>query len=64
MVADCIGDCGGAGTVTVADLLTMVNIALGDAPISACRVGDPDGDGQITVNEILQAVGNALNGCR
>jgi hypothetical protein len=41
----------------------MVNIALGNADISTCRVGDANKDGQITVDEILTAVNNALNGC-
>jgi hypothetical protein len=47
----------------VDELLVMVNIALGNAPVSDCEVGDTGGDGQITVDEILRAVNNALNGC-
>ena len=30
----------------------MVNIALGNADMSACQPGDANGDGQITVDEI------------
>ncbi|HEX7407746.1 MAG TPA: hypothetical protein VF515_08880 [Candidatus Binatia bacterium] len=60
----CWGDCDGLGVVTVDELLTLVNIALGNGQISACKVGDVNGDGQITVDEILTAVNNALNGCR
>jgi hypothetical protein len=41
----------------------MVNIALGDAPVSACEAGDANHDGRITVDEILTAVNDALNGC-
>jgi hypothetical protein len=59
----CAGDCGGTFSVTVDELLTMVNIALGNIDVSACRVGDANHDGHITVDEILMAVGNALNGC-
>jgi hypothetical protein len=59
----CVGDCDGSGEVTVNELITMVNIALGTAPLSACPVGDADGSGDITVNEIIKAVGVALNGC-
>jgi hypothetical protein len=62
-VAVCIGDCNSDGSVTVDELLTMVNIALGNAPASDCTAGDASTDGQITVDEILTAVGNALNGC-
>jgi hypothetical protein len=41
----------------------MVNIALGNTPVTACLVGDMNGDGEITIDEILKAVNNALNGC-
>jgi len=59
----CIGDCGNSGQVTVDEILTMVNIALGNASVSECETGDTDGHGQITVDEILAAVNNALTGC-
>ncbi len=59
----CVGDCGGDHVVTVDELLTMVNIALGNASVSDCLPGDANTDGQITVDEILTAVNNALNGC-
>jgi hypothetical protein len=60
----CVGDCDDSGEVTVGDLLTMVNIALGNAPVSDCIPGDPNGDHQVSVDEILVAVSNALEGCR
>jgi hypothetical protein len=41
----------------------MVNIALGNTPLSACAAGDADGSGDITINEIIAAVNHALNGC-
>jgi hypothetical protein len=59
----CVGDCRGAGSVDVADILTMVNIELGTRPLLDCQAGDANGDGQIAVDEILSAVSNALNGC-
>jgi hypothetical protein len=59
----CTGDCSGNGQVTVDEILTMVNIALGNADVSACTAGDANGSGQITVDEILTAVNNALGGC-
>jgi hypothetical protein len=58
----CGGDCDGKGTVTVDEVLTLVNIALGNLNVSACLAGD-NTDGKITVDEILTAVNNALNGC-
>jgi len=39
----------------------MVNIALGNTPVTTCETGDANHDGQITVDEILTAVNNALN---
>jgi hypothetical protein len=59
----CVGDCGGDGEVTVNELLTMVNIALGNVPVSACEAGDTNQDGEITINEILIGVNNALTQC-
>ena len=60
----CAGDCNGHGQVTVDELLTMVNIALGNANVSTCVPGDANKERQITIDEILAAVNNALNGCR
>lgn len=59
----CVGDCDGSGEVTVNELITMVNIALGNGPLSACAAGDADHSGGITINEIIAAVNNALGGC-
>ena len=61
--AACVGDCDGNGAVTVHELITMVNIALGNTPISACNAGDAEGDGEITITDIIAAVSNALAGC-
>ena len=59
----CVGDCNCNGGVTVDEILTMVNIALGNTPVTMCEAGDANHDLQITVDEILTAVNNALNGC-
>lgn len=59
----CVGDCNRDHQVTVDEILTMVNIDLGNLPITACLRGDGNGDGMITVDEILLAENNALNGC-
>lgn len=60
----CVGDCNGDGRLTVDELLSMVNIALGNASVAvACLAGDPNMNGQIDVAEIIAAVNNALNGC-
>jgi len=59
----CTGECNGDGYVTVDELLTMVRIALGTAPVSECPAGDGDQDGTITIGEIVAAVNVALDGC-
>ena len=59
----CIGDCGSDHAVTVDELLTMIDIALGNADVSGCLAGDNNLDAQITVDEIITAINNALGGC-
>jgi Tol biopolymer transport system component len=65
----CVGDCNGDGQVSIDDLIRMVNIALGLAPLcpndvnGGCLAGDANCDCTITVDEIIRAVRNALNGC-
>jgi len=65
----CVGDCNGDGQVTIDDLIRMVNIALGLAPIcpndvnDGCLAGDANCDCEITVDEIIRAVNNSLQGC-
>jgi hypothetical protein len=58
----CLGDCDSNGVVSVNDLITMVDVALGTANIAVCPAGDADGDG-IRINEIVTAVNNALTSC-
>lgn len=60
----CVGDCSTDRIVTVDEVLTMVNIALGSDSVTKCPAGDGNGDQQITVDEILTAVSHALNGCQ
>lgn len=59
----CVGDCDGTGAVAVNNIITLVNIALGNTPVTACEAGDANHDNQITVDEILTTVNNALYGC-
>ncbi|HVM95818.1 MAG TPA: hypothetical protein VMT89_05485, partial [Candidatus Acidoferrales bacterium] len=39
------GDCDGSGSVTIDEIITGVNIALGDSPLSLCPSFDTNGDG-------------------
>ncbi|MBX3025271.1 PD40 domain-containing protein [bacterium] len=62
----CVGDCNGNGTVTVDDLIRMVNIALDLQPLcpgeggGGCLAGDANCDCRITVDDIIRAVNNSL----
>jgi hypothetical protein len=59
----CVGDCDGDGEVSIGELITGVNISLGNQQISVCPAFDANGDGQVGINELIQAVNNALEGC-
>jgi hypothetical protein len=59
----CTGDCNGDTQVTIAELVSMVEIALEQAPMSACEAGDRNHDGRMTVDEIVAAVRVVLTGC-
>jgi hypothetical protein len=61
--ATCAGDCNGDDVVTIGEVLTAVNIALGTVPLTTCPEADADGNGAVTIDDLLVAVGNALNGC-
>jgi hypothetical protein len=59
----CPGDCDGNGEVTVGEIISLVNIALGNAQLSSCMRGDADDSHDLTINEIVAAVHAALSGC-
>jgi hypothetical protein len=59
----CVGDCNGNQQVTVDELITGVNIALGNTALEQCEEFDANGDFQVTVDELITAVNNALSGC-
>jgi hypothetical protein len=49
--------------VVVNELITMVNILLERALLTACLAGDQNGDGKIVVNEVGGGVGSLLRRC-
>jgi len=61
--ASCNADCNGDGVVAVNDVITAINIVLGQAPLSGCLTADTNGDEALTINEILAAVNELLSGC-
>lgn len=61
--ATCAGDCNGNDAVVINELVTLVNIGLGNAPVLGCSAGDVNQDGEISIDEIVAAVVKALEGC-
>jgi hypothetical protein len=59
----CTGDCNRDGAVTVDDVLTGVDIALGTADITSCPSFDGGGAGVVTVDTVITAVRYALSEC-
>jgi hypothetical protein len=58
-----VGDCSGDGTVTINEIITMVDIDFGAADLSTCPAADENGDGRVTIDELIKAVNTALSGC-
>lgn len=59
----CSGDCNADRAVTVDEIVRVVNIALGLAPIDDCLAADTDGNGEASVDELVTMIDLALNGC-
>ena len=59
----CAGDCNGDNQVTVDEVLTSVNIALGTLSLNACIAADTNNDLMVTVDEVINALNADLNGC-
>lgn len=59
----CVADCNSDGKVSVDEVVTATQIALGLASPAACAAADLDENGRVTVNELLQAVQALLGGC-
>ena len=62
-VPACVADCNADGEVLVNEVITSVNIALENKPVSECPAADGDGDGIVKIGEIIAAVNNVISGC-
>jgi hypothetical protein len=58
----CSGSCNGDAQVSIDELITLVNIALGALPAENCANGIPSGV-QVDIAFLVGAVGHALQGC-
>jgi len=59
----CTGDCDANQMVAINELITGVNIALGNQAVTVCPAFDPNRSGDVTINELIVGVNKALNGC-
>jgi len=59
----CVGDCDGDGAISIDELITGVNIALGRDGLSSCPDFDVDHDGSVQISELLGAVRGSVEGC-
>jgi trypsin len=62
-VDDCVGDCDEDGTVTLAEIVRGLRIALGSGAVEACAAFDPDGDTVVLIGDLVNAVEASLRGC-
>ena len=61
--AGCVGDCSNDGVVAVNELISGVNIALGNSAVGTCPSFDTNGDQMVGINELISGVNALLNGC-
>lgn len=59
----CEGDCDASGEVSIAELVRIVQIGLGEQPAEACPAADRDANRAISIAELIGAVNRALTGC-
>src|SRR5215470_3321057 len=60
--AQCVGDCGNTGMVTISDLILGVNIVLGNLSKDDCPAFQ-NAQGNVDIAQLVKAVNNALDGC-
>jgi hypothetical protein len=59
----CPGDCNDDGQVMIEELVSAVQVALGEIPLSLCPAADASDSLVVEVNELVGAVNSSLNGC-
>ncbi len=59
----CPGDCDDDGSVSADELVSGINLALGELDLSACPAIDLNADGVATIDEVVSALTHSLIGC-
>jgi hypothetical protein len=49
--------------VAINEIITAVNIALGNQALDTCPAADITGDPRVTINELITFVNDALSAC-
>lgn len=62
-LAVCPGDCNRDGVVTIDELVTALDVALGKQSLEACMALDADESGTVTIDELVVAVDASIGGC-
>ncbi|MBI3782224.1 MAG: hypothetical protein HY270_02365 [Deltaproteobacteria bacterium] len=63
LVQTCAGDCNEDSDVTIDELVSGINIGLGDGDVTGCIAADVNRDGDVTIDELLAGTSSALQGC-
>lgn len=58
----CLGDCDADGGVVVAEIVTLINVVLGNLEAASCAGGLPLAE-PADVTAIIRAIRSALDGC-
>ena len=59
----CVGDCDASNTVTISELILLVNIAGGRGTVSECSTIDVNGNGSADIDELVEAVVSSMSVC-
>lgn len=61
--AGCAGDCTGNGHVTIDEIVTGINIVLGNSAVNSCPSFAANGTAAITIDNLVTAVNNGATQC-
>ncbi len=59
----CPGDCSSDDRVTIDELITCVNVALGTVPLAQCPPCNTGSDADVDIDDLVAAVNSSLNDC-
>ena len=60
---NCVGDCDASNTVTISELIKLVDIAGGDGSVTDCPSIDENSNHRADINELVDAVVSSISKC-